>query len=144
MRTFFHRRGAEAQRGKGFYVAALFCLCVSAPLRLNAQVPPPPPTNAPFAGTFTNSRVVQIGTNLYVAYLPPQPQPAATGTQLSWDPYTNLFVTVTASTNLADWYFKTNVPIWQTNVVIPFLNPYQPEFYRIGCNYVGPAAGTNH
>ena len=96
-----------------------------------AQLPALPPL--PPAPSLTNSHTIQIGTNLYRQWTPPRSQPARTNVVLTWDPYTNLFVTVQASTNLTDWYWKTNVPIWQTSVTIPVNQQF--ECYRIFCDY---------
>jgi hypothetical protein len=55
------------------------------------------------------------------------PRPVA-GIWLVWSPPTNACYVFTASTNLQNWYAKTNVPVTATNVFIPANGNL--EFYR--------------
>ena len=110
-------------------LASLAVTCLAA--HVGSQVPPPPPQ----PDCVTNAAFITVGMNTYRLWTPPSHAAAVTNITLTWDPYTNFFIVVSASTNLVDWYWKTNVPIWQTNVVIPISAP--AEFFRIGCNYSG-------
>lgn len=72
---------------------------------------------------------VVIRTNLQHRYPVPLNQVARTNITLAFDPYTNIWFEVDGSTDLVNWYWKTNIPVWQTNITFP-MNQNQ-EFYRI-------------
>jgi hypothetical protein len=81
-----------------------------------AQMPPLPATN-----------VVRS------AKLFSQPRPAApvmTNILISWDAYTNAWIEISGTTNLAgtNWSVITNVPVWMTNYSMPMKYPQQ--FFR--------------
>lgn len=53
---------------------------------------------------------------------------AVTNIVLTWQ-YTDAWFEVDSSTDMINWYWKTNVPIQATHVVIPIIGPF--EFYKV-------------
>ncbi|MDE2105494.1 MAG: hypothetical protein KGL39_50170 [Patescibacteria group bacterium] len=109
--------------------AIIAAMLVMLSLCAGAQPLPPLPTNAP---PLPPPTTIRIGTNTY-RLVTPVPRAAITNILLSWSPYTNFFLFVDGSTNLVDWYRKTNLVCLPTNALVPVTGPR--EFYRIGCDY---------
>lgn len=61
---------------------------------------------------------------------PPANVVPVTDIVVSWQPYTNAWFELQGSTNLVDWYFKTNMPIWTTNITIPKSQTLPMEVFR--------------
>lgn len=61
---------------------------------------------------------------------PRVPKPVATNVVFSWDVYTNAWIEITTTTNLAgtNWTFYTNLPISATQFTAPMTQPAQ--FFR--------------
>ena len=101
-----------------FVVAVLLALLAGSAWGVDVTVtplpamPPAPPTNRP-------ARHWPATTNIIVV----------TSITIGWLPPTNVVYRIEASTNLVDWYFKTNKFLWETNATFPLSQPQ--EFFRI-------------
>ena len=73
---------------------------------------------------------VAAATTVAVHQLPPAAAMPAPGMTLTWQPPTNACYIVQASTNLQDWYYKTNALLTATSVFIPQAPDIPAEFYR--------------
>ena len=103
-----HQRITAARKLLGIFI--LCVLCVLCGKMAFGQMPP---TNT--VRMFTGPRV---------------PVPVATNVVFSWNTYTNVWIEIYSSTNLAstNWTFYTNLPISSTQFVAPVAFPQQ--FFR--------------
>jgi len=88
-------------------------------ITVSAQMPPPLPE-------LSTNWIVRVSTNAVAA---------RTNSALCWDAYTNVWFNLEVSTNLVDWCFFTNVPVWKTNLIVSTTEPVQ--FFRIKTCYAG-------
>lgn len=56
-----------------------------------------------------------------------------TNMQISWNPYTNVRFAVSNSPDLTNWTWYTNVPVWQTSLIVPMNHPEM--FYKVTTIY---------
>src|ERR1700743_1986753 len=78
-----------------------------------------------------------INTNIVHKIYHSPPVKPITKIMLEWSADTNAYYRIDATTNLSstNWYCKTNIPIYFTNVCIPIDTNIPQEYYKISAHY---------
>lgn len=77
-------------------------------------------------------KAVVVSTNKITRVLVPVVN-VHTNMVISWNPYTSVYFAVSNSPDMINWTLYTNVPVWQTSLVVPMNHPEM--FYKVATQY---------